>query len=263
MFSKNLAVKSVMLMMLILLLLPALSFAGDVSLEQAKRAAQNWVYAVADSPKVSLSIIDEEVIEFNSRVVGYNFILKPIGHVIVPARDELPPVKLYSFTSSLSVTQDTDVMQWISEELYKTIEALDAHIAELAQVDLKSSPNGKLWSEFDNDPTVFAQAFEGRDFTAIQNVSLGPLLTTTWDQEDPYNLNTPLLYNGQKTLTGCVATAAAQIMKYWKYPATGQSSTSYIWNNGASSITLSRNFSASTYNWSAMTKYWQFDNSNH
>ncbi len=47
-----------------------------------------------------------------------------------------------------------------------------------------------------------------------------PLMKTTWNQNAPYNLLTPKVDNSQ-TPTGCVATAMAQVMKYWNYPAAG------------------------------------------
>lgn len=43
------------------------------------------------------------------------------------------------------------------------------------------------------------------------------LLTCTWDQEEPYYNLCPT-YQGQYCLTGCVATAMAQVMYFWKYP---------------------------------------------
>jgi hypothetical protein len=49
-----------------------------------------------------------------------------------------------------------------------------------------------------------------------------------------------------------VATAAAQIMKYWNHPAAGQGSTAYSWWNGSIWQTLSRDFSLSTYDWNVM-----------
>lgn len=42
----------------------------------------------------------------------------------------------------------------------------------------------------------------------------GPLLHCTYNQGYPYNLHTPV-WNGQHTLTGCVATAASMLMQYW------------------------------------------------
>lgn len=57
---------------------------------------------------------------------------------------------------------------------------------------------------------------------------LKPLLTTKWGQDYGYNslvpLNCPSHFTG-KAYTGCVATAMAQIMKYYKMPS------SYNWNN--------------------------------
>jgi len=44
------------------------------------------------------------------------------------------------------------------------------------------------------------------------------LLTTKWDQGTPYNNQTPIIGN-KRTLTGCVATAMAQIMKHHKHPS--------------------------------------------
>ena len=50
-----------------------------------------------------------------------------------------------------------------------------------------------------------------------------PMLTTQWDQGAPYNLQCPTMIPDGETepqhcLTGCVATAMAQIMYYWKWP---------------------------------------------
>jgi hypothetical protein len=55
--------------------------------------------------------------------------------------------------------------------------------------------------------------------------TVGPLLQTTWGQGQPYNYLCPVgSYDGGHWATGCVATAMAQVMYYWKYPA------SYNWN---------------------------------
>ncbi len=44
-----------------------------------------------------------------------------------------------------------------------------------------------------------------------------PLLHSHWSQGVPYNNMCPY-YKGQRCVTGCVATAMAQVMYYWKYP---------------------------------------------
>lgn len=46
-----------------------------------------------------------------------------------------------------------------------------------------------------------------------------PLLTTLWNQDEPYNDLCPEYEEGSRSATGCVATAMAQVMAYWQYPA--------------------------------------------
>ena len=90
---------------------------------------------------------------------------------------------------------------------------------------------------------------------------IAPLVTSRWDQTDPYNLQCPIYngttlpsYSGMQCLTGCVATAWAQIMYYHKWPVQGSGSHSYKWTfNGEDLGTLSADFSQSIYNWDAMT----------
>ena len=45
-----------------------------------------------------------------------------------------------------------------------------------------------------------------------------PLLISTWSPGAPYNDMCPV-YRGHRCVTGCVATAMAQVMYYWKFPA--------------------------------------------
>jgi hypothetical protein len=55
-------------------------------------------------------------------------------------------------------------------------------------------------------------------------------LTSQWDQDWPYNNFCPLGWGSQRTLVGCVATATAQVMRYWNWPPSGTGSHSYTWN---------------------------------
>ena len=78
--------------------------------------------------------------------------------------------------------------------------------------------------------------------------TIAPLLgTIKWGQGAPYYNLCPMK-NGEQCVTGCVATAAAQVMYYHKHPANGEGSHSYEWNGQ----NLSANFAATTYNWDNM-----------
>ena len=45
-----------------------------------------------------------------------------------------------------------------------------------------------------------------------------PLIETKWDQGAPYNNKCPLYRTGYRSVTGCVATAMAQVMNYHQWP---------------------------------------------
>ena len=78
--------------------------------------------------------------------------------------------------------------------------------------------------------------------------AVAPLCSTLWNQSAPYNDMTPTI-SGKQSVTGCVATAMAQLMKYHNWPANGKGSISYTTQEGA---TYSTNFSNSTYQWDDM-----------
>ena len=63
--------------------------------------------------------------------------------------------------------------------------------------------------------------------TAIRSAgkatAVSPLLgSMAWNQSEPYNNQCPLWNGTDRAVTGCVATAMAQVMAYYKYPATLQ-----------------------------------------
>jgi len=62
------------------------------------------------------------------------------------------------------------------------------------------------------------------DINASLPAEVQPMLRTTWGQGAPYNLLCPNNYP-----SGCVATAMAQIMYYYKYPTHGKGS---VWDSG-------------------------------
>lgn len=84
--------------------------------------------------------------------------------------------------------------------------------------------------------------------------AVSPLVTAAWNQISPYNDSVPTLSTGKQAATGCVATAMAQLMHFWKYPQQGMdTSISYKWARAAGdTIVLQHDFSKSFYDWSKM-----------
>ena len=85
--------------------------------------------------------------------------------------------------------------------------------------------------------------------------SVAPLLTTKWNQKVPYNNKCIAHVNGKeyRCLTGCVATAMAQVMYYYKHPERGMGSNSYsVSYSGWGEVEYSANFDNSIYDWDNM-----------
>lgn len=76
-----------------------------------------------------------------------------------------------------------------------------------------------------------------------------PLCQTAWGQGDPYNNLCPTI-GDEHCVTGCVATAMAQIMYYHQWPEKGTGSASYYYSPLEREI--SSNIGEHAYNWSAM-----------
>ncbi len=71
-----------------------------------------------------------------------------------------------------------------------------------------------------------------------------PIVKTKWNQSTPYNNLCPLV-GGQRSVTGCVATAMAQLMNVWAWPKQAQGGKVTI-----QGVTV--NFDESVYDWANM-----------
>src|SRR5205085_2151074 len=138
------------------------------------------------------------------------------GFVIVSADDNSKPVIAYS-TESNFVTgfENTGIANWIN--------GASAKIYNGIQQQLTASPEiANAWSAYS----------QGLNPGGRKSNTVSPMLTTSWNQDPDYNDLCPYNYtDGQRTVTGCVATAMAQVMKFWNYPAQGKGSHTYTAGN--------------------------------
>ncbi|MBR4391266.1 MAG: C10 family peptidase [Bacteroidales bacterium] len=104
---------------------------------------------------------------------------------------------------------------------------------------------------------------EGRLMSKNGGRMVDVLVQTRWNQNYPYNAMCPAFAGGPggHFYVGCVATAMAQIMKYWNHPLQGQGSHTYTSEAhpytaqhpvNIPAITSTANFGATTYDWDNM-----------
>lgn len=78
---------------------------------------------------------------------------------------------------------------------------------------------------------------------------IAPMLTTKWNQDSPFNDKTPR-FDGVPTMTGCVATAMAQVMNYHKWPAVGTGTHTYTMK--VDGVTRTIDFAEHPFDWANM-----------
>lgn len=110
----------------------------------------------------------------------------------------------------------------------------------------------------------FLMNYQGDDLVpapSSYNASAGvePLIKTTWGQEDPYDWQCPV-YQGEYCVVGCVATAMAQVMKYWQFPE-GSDALERFFSSGFGYVSA---LPATTFDYSLMLDsycHWDWTNS--
>jgi hypothetical protein len=126
------------------------------------------------------------------------------GFVIVAADDVAIPVLGYSDNGNYD-ENNSNFKYWMDYLSQQIATAIEKNVPQ-------SSATQALWNEFLNGQSNSLRA--GTETNAV-----APLLTTLWDQAPYYNDMCPL-DNGELSVTGCLATAMAQIMNYHQWPKT-------------------------------------------
>lgn len=144
------------------------------------------------------------------------------GFVIVAGDERATEILGYSTSGNVDYDNAPDNFKWWLEQYALQI---DAAIQQNLQPSAKASAA-----------------------SASTRVTIPNLITTKWDQGAPYNKLVAQKSDHSNYVTGCVATAMAQVMRYHRCPTTGVGSHSYTLEGGA---TYSANFNV-TYDWANM-----------
>ncbi len=162
------------------------------------------------------------------------------GFIIVAAEDAASPVLGYTNSGRFKLPPPSSTAgYWLGKRKSEIIGIRSRNLAATREIN-------DQWSGIFSSKNNSGSA-------RMASSSVSPLLTTTWDQSPYYNALCP---GSPNSVTGCVATAMAQIMKFWSFPAKGTGSSSYCdcTSDGFTENygTLSANYGSTTYNWSNM-----------
>ncbi|MCD6012933.1 MAG: Peptidase family protein [Flavipsychrobacter sp.] len=154
------------------------------------------------------------------------------GYVMVSGDDVVEPVLSYSTESAFDINGMAPAAKaWI-----------EGYQNEITYVVENNIPAQEGVAEKWNSYRV---PFKG---TGAKTTAVTPLITTRWDQGYPYYSHCPGS-GSSKAVTGCVATAMAQIMKYWNWPTVGAGYHTYTHPTYGA---VSANFGTTAYGWTSM-----------
>lgn len=122
------------------------------------------------------------------------------GFVIVAGDDKVEPIVGYSLTNNFSAEQMPPALKSLLSSYAQYVDAVREGEVEAVPRRASVTP-------------VF------------------PFITTQWNQFYPYNYYCPEI-NGKRAVTGCVATATAQIMNYYEWPKAGHGSCTATLKDG-------------------------------
>lgn len=139
------------------------------------------------------------------------YLVRPVsgdGFVLVAADDCVAPVLGFSPDGSFP-------MEEVPAHVQAWVDGYSADIAARRAMGVEPTDEvQRLW---------IADSPKGGLETAV-----APMLTTTWSQSPRYNNMCPTDASGHHAVTGCVATAMAQVMKYWEHPIRGRGAHQYF-----------------------------------
>ena len=247
-----------------LILSASCAWAETATESEALNMAQNWVTRVITNfggwgGSAQAKVVGIQPFMRGDRQLGYFCPVEPRGYLVVSLYKELAPVKAYSETDTLDPKSDEGMADIIKGGLERMINAAERRVGKMASpatmdlsaiVEIDYKP---VWSQLAVKPAVYSAVSEPAEILA--NYQEGQtLLTSAWHQAWPYNDQCRLgdwdFELGQwvpcadpdqhgHVLVGCVATAGAQIMRYWCWPPSrvDDSADPYDWPNTPGTVT--------------------------
>ena len=190
-------------------------FANPVDQQRALQIGQSFMNAkIGQKANVQLNLVytaaTREAVDYYVFNNGGNH-----GFVIVAGDNRVKPILAYSTSGCFNPNDIADGFAFTLNSFSTEIQYIRENNIE-ATADIDAEWQSVAESGYINKVN--------RDRTVV-----GPLLPTIWHQNYPYNSQCPedVGGSGGHVYAGCVATAMAQVMRFWNWPPQGTGSHSY------------------------------------
>ncbi|MBE0655812.1 MAG: C10 family peptidase, partial [Bacteroidales bacterium] len=231
--------QTIPILILLMIIIVFSTQAKNVDINTAKNVAINIFTERSGHPNKQ-ALIDKILEEKENGVtVFYIITYADKGFAIISAEDAIKPVLGYSFESYYNEYDHAPAFEfYILERFRKQIYAVKA-TKKIQDAETKSA-----WDYYSSATVNFNPKSVQSEF---------PMLKSIWHQRWPFNGLCPADTNACPTcndhaVVGCVATAMAQVLKFWEHPWHGTGSHSYTPEDHPEYGVLSADFGATDYN---------------
>lgn len=202
---------------------------AHVESEQATQLVRGWLNTIHQPMGETLGQTVKGVKVFSDKAgqaAYYVVDLEPEGFVIVAADDLAEPIVAFAAHGRYDPSEANPLGALVSRDMPRRLAAARALKGDAAP---RAKRQG-LWRSLGSAAGTGEPSPVPLDVTlsAVSDLRIAPLVQTRWNQgainaQACFNYYTPPYSSGTATnyVCGCVATAMAQLMRYWKYPAAG------------------------------------------
>lgn len=214
--------------------------ASPVDTLTARQAAANFLSQHGQMRSVGSMQLAYHLDDAQQTPCVYIFNSEGGGFVVMAANNSVLPILGYSTDGHFDAENiPSNMAAWLAT--YRD-----------AVSDIAAGANERAYPTMEG---AWQQLLDAEPVAASREVVVGPLLSTTWSQSPYYNNLCPGT-GSNKAVTGCVATAMGQIMRYWQWPTQGHGHHSYVANYAqygyADYGSQYADFGSATYNYNAM-----------
>jgi hypothetical protein len=248
-------------------------WAAPTTVHQAEKVVKGWLRTNAIPLGAPLGQQVKEVktyTDYSMQPIYYIVYLQSGGFVIVPADDLIEPIIGFVENGIYDPSPDNPLGALVTGDLNGRIESVRAGrpAKTKAVTNVSAQPRGK-WEKFIDIADASEKEIGIWGLSGIDDVRVAPFVPSRWYQKtccsSPllacYNYYTPGPPNGSGNgdpdnyWCGCVATAIAQIMRYYQWPTTGIGTHTFpvkIRDANYTRTTRGGDGNGGSYNWADM-----------
>jgi len=204
--------------------------AAPITAKQAAAVVAGWLSLERKPLGETLGPAVQSVERFSDKTgnpLYYVVYLDPSGFVIVAGDDLVEPIIGFARTGKFDPSENNPLGALVTKDLSGRVAyAREVSAASPGKSALQAQTKWQQLGAEDGKPSSTAKSL-----TSVSDVRIAPFTQTTWDQGTAGNVGTTACYNyytppyGDGNVNnywaGCVATATAQLIRYYQFPTTG------------------------------------------